>query len=910
MKNIALKNMGKLVKGLFVSGFMMLSSLLSAQPAWSFDAADFAHSGQIDAIVLINSTEVNTGYLGAFVGSECRGYAEGLYFAPSGKTVFSLLIYSNVSSGEVISFKYYDDVNDLYYPIEETVVFVSDMIVGDALDPVNLNTISNSAPVANCPDKTELAAAPGPIYFDLCSIFSDPDGDELTFGEEHSAGSSVNWLSACELELTTAASGTSTLTLTASDGSLSASCAYSFTINPANNPPVIDQALGLLKLQEGFGTKQIDLDTIFSDPDGNNLNYSVSVGNSSVIAASVSGSTLTITEVAAGNSTLSVTATDGSESVTDNSTVIIIANGPALPWNLDVAQYTYSGEINAVVKINGAEVTSGTIGAFVGDECRGIVTGNYFPVSGRTIFTLMVYSNLSSGEYLTFRYYNDISTVVYQIEEVLAFSSDMLVGDALSPYNLTISLGNNMPLVVTPVPDQSLDEHFGTRDIDLTGRYSDPDNDVLSYQASSSNTSVATVSVSGNTLKITEKGIGTSTINVRASDGALCIDDRFALSVNNVNDPPVISHPVADQTLLEGFGSKNISLSGVFYDPDGTALSYSASSSNTGVVTVAISGGNLVITEKGNGSSTVSLCVSDGVNSVCDEILVTVVNVNDPPEADCASLGDQYLVVGFGSTEAGDLCAVFSDPDNDVLTYTVTSSNTSVVSGSVNDCVLTINEAGAGQAELTVCASDGEYSVCCSITVYVQEVNIIDVYMDERQLYDTDTIELCSTDTSFILIVYSNLEWGISSSASWLGATKANKYNATITTSANTSGVDRSGVITISDAQLNEVNIVLYQYYQCKPNAVEQWNAASVKCYPNPVNDYLNLSFENTSLEGEIEIKLVDVLGMVHRIEKANVSSTSVINLDMSGLSEGSWFIIINGAGMNETLRIPVILLK
>jgi len=896
-----------LLKASFIAVFIMLAFPGLAQPSWTYSPTDFAQSGEVDAVVLMNSSEVSSGYLGAFVGDECRGYIDGQYFSPSDHTIFSLLIYSNVSSGEVISFRYYDAVNDKYYNIAETVTFAADMILGDALNPVVFNTLANSAPVATCPDKADLAAAPGPIYFDLCAIFSDPDSDPLTYSEEHSGGSTVNWLSACELEFTTAASGTSTLTLTASDGSLSANCDYSFTINPANNPPVADNPLGVIKLQEGFSSSQIDLDTVFSDPDGDGLNYSVSSGNTAVITASVSGSILTMTEVAPGNSVLTVTATDGQESVIDQASVILFAEGPALPWSINTAGFSYSGEIDAVVQINGAEVTSGTIGAFVGNECRGIVEGIFFPVSGRTIFTLMLYSNLSSGEYFTFRYHNDITSTVYKLDEIMTFESDMQIGDALTPYVFNNNQANNMPLVVSPISDQVLNEHFGTQDISLDGRFSDPDSDVLTYSATSSNTSVASVAISGNTLTITEKGLGTGTIVVRASDGALCIDDRFTLTVTNVNDPPVVDNPVPDQNLLEGFGSKNISLAGVFYDPDGTALDYSVSSNNTEVVSVSVSGGYLVLTEKGNGSADITVCASDGVNSVCDQFVVIVDNVNDPPVASCESLEDKLYVEGFGSASVDNLCAVFTDPDSDNLTYSASSNNSEVATAEFNGCTLDITEKGTGSADITVCASDGDNSACCTFSVTVEVKNIIDCYDEDRQLFNEDSIEICEADTSLILIVYSDKEWSIESSENWVTTTKTNKYNATITAVANTTGANRTAWIVIKDTQLNELNLILYQYHKCIPDGVFSPASENVKVYPNPVSASLNISLNNSNFSGELEISVFDATGILHKKQKVLTNSAGDIQLDMSDLANGTWFIIIRGEKVNETIKIPVI---
>ncbi len=58
----------------------------------------------------------------------------------------------------------------------------------------------------------------------------------------------------------------------------------------------------------------------------------------------------------------------------------------------------------------------------------------------------------------------------------------------------------------------------GSLEIDLSTAFSDPDNDDLTYEAESSDESVATVSVDGSTLTVRGVGAGTATITVTARD--------------------------------------------------------------------------------------------------------------------------------------------------------------------------------------------------------------------------------------------------------------------------------------------------------------------------------------------------------------------------------------------------------
>lgn len=77
---------------------------------------------------------------------------------------------------------------------------------------------------------------------------------------------------------------------------------------------------------------------------------------------------------------------------------------------------------------------------------------------------------------------------------------------------------NKAPIVANPISDRVVTIGSQTS-LNLATTFSDPENNPLTYSAVSSNTSVATVSISGSTLTISPLVEGTATITVTANDG-------------------------------------------------------------------------------------------------------------------------------------------------------------------------------------------------------------------------------------------------------------------------------------------------------------------------------------------------------------------------------------------------------
>jgi len=117
------------------------------------------------------------------------------------------------------------------------------------------------------------------------------------------------------------------------------------------------------------------------------------------------------------------------------------------------------------------------------------------------------------------------------------------------------------------------------------------------------------------------------------------------------------------------------------------------------------------------GVYTFSLVVNDGeLDSVPDEVVVTVINPNQPPVANAGP--DQPEVEATGPTTAVTLDgSASSDPDGDVLSYTWSENNSPIATGVTAQVGL-----GLGVHTLTLTVDDGQGGSASAVVV----VNVVD----------------------------------------------------------------------------------------------------------------------------------------------------------------------------------------
>ena len=299
---------------------------------------------------------------------------------------------------------------------------------------------------------------------------------------------------------------------------------------------------------------------------------------------------------------------------------------------------------------------------------------------------------------------------------------------------------NQAPTAVGTIPGINLTVGGTSATFALGTYFSDPDGDPLTYGAVSSDTSIATVSISpSNALTVTAKAAGTATITVTAIDpGNLSAEQQFSATVTQPNRAPTAVGTIPDQSVKVGDTAATVDVSTNFSDPDGDTLTYTATSSDTAKATVSVSTATVTITAVAAGTATITVTATDPDGAAATQSISVTVTQNRAPTT-TRSIPDHTVTVG--TTGDVDLSLDFSDPDGDTLTYAVTSSNTAAVTVSLSGSTLTITAVGVGTATLTGTATDpGGLSATLSVNFTVI-----------AQTSPADTIpELSSTEQSIL----------------------------------------------------------------------------------------------------------------------------------------------------------------
>ena len=282
---------------------------------------------------------------------------------------------------------------------------------------------------------------------------------------------------------------------------------------------------------------------------------------------------------------------------------------------------------------------------------------------------------------------------------------------------------NRPPVASGSIPAQTLTVGESTT-VNAASLFSDPDGDALTYAATSANAGVAAVALSGSTVTITAVSAGTATVTVTARDsGGLSASLNANVTVEEPNRPPAALIPVAPPQTAAPGDTIRVDVSPFFSDPDGDALVYSAASSNTAVVTVAMTGSTATAVAEGVGSATLTVTATDPEGlSAAVSVPVAVLQPNRAPLATVTMLPSRVLDVGDTLTQSAS--SLFVDPDGDELTYSASSSDAEVVRASMTGSTVTITAVSDGTAVVTVTASDPE-GLSASLTgdVTVRESN-------------------------------------------------------------------------------------------------------------------------------------------------------------------------------------------
>ncbi|MDP8209954.1 MAG: tandem-95 repeat protein, partial [Candidatus Stygibacter australis] len=435
-----------------------------------------------------------------------------------------------------------------------------------------------------------------------------------------------------------------------------------------------------------------------------------------------------------GSYTVEAVISDGEYSVLQLWTVEVTADPGMYPRPWDVVNYTNSTVAYCDVTIDGAAAAADDeVGAFVGDECRGV--GTIVIDEGISFSTMNIQGE--TPEEIAFAVWDASADIVYVSEYTVMSNPGGDIG--YPPNMLPIEIMTNYPPVIYLPQELSMQED--TEEVfDFSSYVSDPDEDDLTLSCAHEGNLEITIEGFDVTITPAANWWGEEEVIFSVNDnfGRQVAEDSVNIIVNSVNDLPYLISPMS-----VAFNEDNNYYFQIFA---GDLESSEVGISVTGGINLSVqenSAGVIVLTNEtenwfGEDILTVELTDTDG--GITEAIIpVTVNNVNDSPQGNSI-----YLEINENESVSLDLNDYYTDPDGDELLFVI--EGTYGVEAELTGSVLEVTPIGGNSAyfvSYTIEDPSGE-----NITRFLNlEIYIVNeppvIYINSNyELNEDDTLEV------------------------------------------------------------------------------------------------------------------------------------------------------------------------
>ena len=636
----------------------------------------------------------------------------------------------------------------------------------ESISTTFLVSVENDAPTVARDVTVDISHRNDSDVVDLAIHFNDANDDPLTYTvaveDESIATASIEGAS---LTVTAVAIGTTDITVTAEDP-YGAAVSSTFTVTIVNQGPTVVTAVAD-QISHRRGTLEVDLTPHFQDADGDALTFSVEVVDMSVATASVSGATLTINGVALGTTDVTITAEDAFEgsissffNVTiqnrDPEATMMIADQTmyrAMPMTIDLSESFNDPDMDALtfevnvtddtivsamitgsmLSIEGVGVGDSEVTVTASDGLGGQAASANFMVTvenrapmvaieiedreaPRQVMTIvdlsMVFedpdgdpltfeANIANGAVATIDIQGSTLTVIGQTVNttlITVTASDEYGGSAFDIFEIKIV--NQAPRVAQE-PDDVILNRTEMPTLDMSMVFADDDNDVLTLMATSATPAVARVDVDGFSVTLEPLTLGTTEVTLEVADPYNeTATTSFQVTVENL--APTVSMTLPN-VRMDRVDSVVVDVSAVFTDADGDAITISAESDDSNLLTTSVSGNSLTLDGVNLGTTNVTVTATDANGAtVSTSFIVTVVNL-DPT---VTAVIDAFQLQVGGEPETRDVESAFGDDGPEALVLSVTASGPEVATAAVSGTLLTVTPVARGATSVTVTATD------------------------------------------------------------------------------------------------------------------------------------------------------------------------------------------------------------
>ncbi len=570
--------------------------------------------------------------------------------------------------------------------------------------------------------------------------------------------------------------GKTTITVTTEDGGKSAACAVTVISNLVIDKSAVEVEIGktaTVKILSGSG------------------NYSVESNNTGIATATLSGTVVTITGIAIGNTT--VTIKDNATNQTK--TVAVTVTHPNLA--IDRSEVEVEKGITAIVNIlagsgnysvssSNTTIATATLSGTV-VTITGIAAGNTTVTikdnatnQTKIVTVTVTHPNLAIDKNAVEVEKGKTATVNilagsgnYSVESgnaaiaTATLSGTVATITGVAVGNTTVTIKDNttnqtkIVTVTVIIPNLAIDrsavevEIGKTAIVNITAGSGD-------YSVNSDNATIATATLSGTVVTITGVAAGNTTVTIKD---------------NTTNQTKTVTVKVTHPNLAIDRSEVEVEI-GITATVNITAGSgnYSVTSNNTTIATAILSGTVVTITGIAGGNTTVTV-----KDNTTNQTKIVTVKVSHPNLA----IDNDAVVLEIGMTSTVNILSGSGS-------YSVTSNNTTIATATLSGTVVTITGIAAGNTTVTI--KDNATNQTKIVTVKVSHPNLV---------IDNDEVEVEKGMTTTVNILAGSGNYSATSSNTAIATATLSGTVVTITgiAAGNTT-------VTIKDNATNQTKIV------------------------------------------------------------------------------------------------------
>ena len=290
--------------------------------------------------------------------------------------------------------------------------------------------------------------------------------------------------------------------------------------DPIDNTPPAIKAIPDLNFRLGFTKVSIDLDTVFTDADQDELSYEQSLSTSNIVNISISDDNIAeISELGEGLTEWVVKATDGFGGEASDTVMIKVSSDPILTVSTDSIKTSFAATNQSVQISNQGSADM---------SWRLEKSADWISITSNT-------SGVNSGEVIV---QIDENETAFDRSAEIIVRADGATGSPKKVVVFQLCRPNNAPEILKEFEDLEMEVNSSPKTLNLTEYFTDPDaTDELNYKVELDVTGIITTSLENSDL-VLSPGVaaGLTNVTVFAFDRKDTVSDTFTVTLTEISE--------------------------------------------------------------------------------------------------------------------------------------------------------------------------------------------------------------------------------------------------------------------------------------------------------------------------------------------------------------------------------------